>query len=62
MDRVVFSYLQGKKIRLNPTTLQTFPKHIPPKTASRESQDRLMIDEVNRGFGLYPLVEKKNPP
>jgi len=37
-------------------TLQTFPKHIPPKTASRESQDRAMIDEVSRGFGLCPSV------
>ena len=33
------------------------PKQLPPpKTASRESHDRAMIDEVNRGFGLCPLV------
>jgi hypothetical protein len=37
-------------------TLQTFPKQLPPKTEFRESQDRVMIDEFNRGFGLCPLV------
>ena len=29
---------------------------IPPKTASSESQDRVIIEEVKRLLGLYPLV------
>ena len=28
---------------------------------SRESQDSVMIDEVKKEFGLYPLVQNKNP-
>ena len=39
-----------------PSRIHTNPKQLPPKTASRESHDRVMIDEVKRGFGLCPLV------
>ena len=47
---------------LNPITLQTFPKQLPPKTTTQESYLKTMISKDLKGFGLYPLVEKKNPP
>ena len=43
-------------------TLQTSPKQHPPKTTTQESYLKTMISKDLKGFGLYPLVEKKNPP
>ena len=43
-------------LAIHPSRINTNPKHIPPKAASRESQHRAMINQVNRGFGLCPLV------
>jgi hypothetical protein len=45
-----------ERLGKNSTTLQTFPKHIPLKTAYGESQYTSMIDKIKRGFGLCPLV------
>ena len=44
------------KFKIFPITLQTFPIQLPPKSASSESQDRVIIDEVKKGFELCPLV------
>ena len=48
--------------KFSPSRIHTNPTQTPPKIASSESQDGAMIDEVKTGFGLCPLVRKKNPP
>ena len=42
--------------------ITNFPQTTPPKTTTQESQVKAMISMDCKGFGLYPLVEKKNPP
>ena len=46
-------------LAIHPSRIHTNPTQTPPKTASSESQDRVMIDEVRRLLGLCLLVYKK---
>ena len=58
---MVNNALRYREWDLFQNTLQTFPKQLPPKTKTQESSLKAMISMDKKGFGLYPLVLKKNP-
>jgi len=43
------------------TTLQTFPKQLPPKTTTQESYLKAMISMDLKGFGIVSIGVKEKP-